>query len=409
MGLTAPVTLHAHTMLTPQRLLSPGWLTVDGSIVTDVGAGHPPTRHRVVRLGGHLLVPGFVDLHVHGGGGAQVNGVTTPDLLDADSVEAAAPAGVAAVARSVRRLAAHHARHGTTALLATVVTCPPAELLDAVRGIAACMGVSVAGARVLGANLEGPWLASSRAGAHEVRQLRPPDVAELIGVLAASPGAVRVVTIAPELAGATTLVRELVEHGIVVSVGHTDADYATTNDAIAAGATHVTHLFNAMAGLHHRDPGPIGAALADERVTVEIIADGVHVHPAVVGIVIRAARGRLVAVTDAIAASDAVHVSGGRVTLAGAPDTLAGSLLTMDVAVANLVRAGASVQEAVTAATATPAGVIGAGSAGTIAVGAAADLAILDPDLTCAATVIGGCVVHDPGDLLQGALPAAAG
>lgn len=394
------VTLHAQALLTPEQLLTPGWLTIEDSLITAVGEGHPPRGGSVVRLGGHLLVPGFVDLHVHGGGGASVNGAPSADS-SADAVEA-----------SVRRLAAHAVRHGTTALLATAMAGPPDELLGVVRGIQAIMRGPLGagtGARVLGANLEGPWLSPARAGAHDICHLRAPDLDELGRLVAAAPGVVRIVTVAPELAGATHLIHRLVAEGIVAAIGHTDAEYATTVAAIDAGATHVTHLFNAMAGLHHRDPGPVAAGLNDERVTVEVIADGIHVHPAVLGLVVRAAPGRLVAITDAVTATSAVHVDGARVTVVGAPDTLAGSLLTMDAAIANLVRAGASVRAAVAAATMTPARVIGETSVGSIAVGRPADLAILDPDLGCSATVIAGRCVHDPDDVLHGALPRVAG
>lgn len=398
-----PVTLHAHAVLTPSRRLSPGWVTVRGSVVTALGSGRPPTEGHVVRLGGHLIVPGYVDLHVHGGGGAQVNGDSANDVRG-----------------SVRRFADHHVRHGTTALLATAVSCPPDELLEVVRGIAACMEDPQAGARILGAHLEGPWLSPARAGAQDIHFLRPPDAGELGRLQRAAPDTIRRVTLAPELPGALALIGELTRHRIVASIGHTDADFATAQEAIEAGATSVTHLFNAMPGLHHRDPGPAAAALRDARVTVELIADGVHIHPAVLALVVRAAPGRVVAVTDAVAATGlaagrheighgAVDVAAGRVSMVDAPQTLAGSVLTMDEAVANLVRAGVSVQEAVTAATATPARTIEDSSIGVIRVGSGADLAILDPELRCSATVVGGRAVHDPEDLLQGALPAPAG
>lgn len=397
------ITLHAQTLLTPDRRLDPGWVTVDGAVVAAVGAGRPPTDGHVVRLGGRLLVPGLVDLHVHGGDGAQVNGDTASDA-----------------ASSVRRLAAFHARHGTTALLATTVSCPPDQLAETLRGIAGCVDDPKAGARVLGAHLEGPWLSPARAGGHDPRFLRRPDSGELATLVAAAPGVIRIVTVAPELSGGLALIRELCEHGIVASVGHTTADFAVMQSAVEAGVTSVTHLFNAMPGLHHRDPGPVGAALGDPRVFVEVIADGVHIHPALLALVGRAAAGRVVAVTDAIAAtglasgrhrvgSSAVDVSSGRVTLVDAPKTLAGSVLTMDAAVATLVRAGATVQEAVTAATATPARLLGETAYGTIAVGAPADFTILDPNLRCYATVIGGRAVHDPEDLFHGALPRPTG
>jgi len=219
------------------------------------------------------------------------------------------------------------------------------------------------------------------------------------------------VTLAPELDGALEVVEAMVHEGIVAAIGHTDADLAMTLAAIDAGARHVTHLFNAMPPLHHRRPGPVGAALTDPRVTVEVIADGVHLDPRVLGIVIRQTEGRLVAVTDASAATGlppgrftlgqrAVDVSGDRVTLVDAAETLAGSVLTMDRAVSNLVAAGASLSAAVTAASATPARLIGEHDRGVIRVGAAADIVVLEPSLTCAATVVAGHVAFDSTGLL---------
>ena len=214
------------------------------------------------------------------------------------------------------------------------------------------------------------------------------------------------VTLAPELEGGLELIAALVAAGVVASIGHTDADLALTRAAVVAGARHVTHLFNAMPGLHHRRPGPAGLALTDQRVTVEVIADGVHLDPLVLSLVMSAAGDRVVAVTDASAAvglspgtlwlgSREVEVLGDRVVLVEAADTLAGSLLTMDRAVANLVAAGASLSAAVTAATAAPARVVGELDRGVIRVGAAADIAVLDPDLSCVATLVGGQVIFD--------------
>lgn len=392
----SPVTLVAERLLTPRELLSPGWVTVAGSVVVGVGAGTPPAGARIVDLAGRLLVPGFIDLHVHGGGGEQVNGGRTRSVAD-----------------SVRSVAAFHARHGTTALLATTASDSPDNLVSAVRGIAETMREpAVGGARILGAHLEGPWLAPARAGAHDPSQLRSPTVDELECLLAAAPGAVRMVTLAPELRGALDVIAAMRAARVVASLGHTEAHLETVLAAADAGATHVTHLFNAMSGLHHREPGLVGAALSDPRLSVEIVADGEHVHSVVLGLVLRLAAGRVVAVTDAVAATGvaagssrvgglAVEVSGGgRVSLTSAPGTLAGSTLTMDRAVAGLVAAGASLVDAVSAATAAPARVVDDTRGGQIRVGGRADIAVLSADLSCAATIVGGRTVFDPEGLL---------
>ena len=245
--------------------------------------------------------------------------------------------------------------------------------------------------------------------------MRPPDLEELATLLEGAPGVVRMVTIAPELPGALDMVAALLEAGVVASIGHTEADLDTTMAAVAVGARHVTHLFNRMPGLHHRRPGPVGVALTDQRLTVELIPDGIHVDPVVIALVMRAAAGRVVAVTDAMAASGQpvgtqrigeleVKVAEGRAVLAAAPETLAGSVVTMDHAVANLVSAGISMTDAVSAATEIPARVVGERARGRIEVGSSADVVVLEPSLMCSATVVAGRAVFDPTRLLEGRL-----
>ena len=380
------VVLGAARVATPAVLHAPGWLVLEGTEVVDCGAGPMPGPG--VDLGDRTLAPGFVDVHVHGGDGAQVHGDSTDEVADA-----------------VATLAAFHARHGTTALVATTVTDTPEQLRTAVAGVAR--------SAVLGSHLEGPWLSPARRGAHDPALLRAPDVDELRALIDASEGTLRMVTVAPELPGADALVRAAVDAGVVVSVGHTDADLATVRRAFDLGARHVTHLFNGMPGLHHRDPGPVAAALEDPRVSVEVIADGRHVHPAVLGLVGRLLPDRLVAVTDATAAtglppgthrlgSRDVTVEDGRVTLADTPGTLAGSVLTLDRAVALLVReAGLPLPGALAAASLHPARTLGETTKGELRPGADADLVVLSPDLDVEVTVIGGRVVHDPGGLLS--------
>ncbi len=388
--------LRAEEVLTPQQRLRPGWVTVRGTRIDAVGSGCPPSGLAVLDLGARVLTPGFVDLHVHGGDGAQVNGATPEE-----------------VAASVSTVARCHLRHGTTALLATTVADTPARLTAAVRGVAAAGAQPVPeAAYVLGAHLEGPWVAPGRAGAQDPHALRAPNVSELAALLDAAPGTVRLVTLAPELPGAFDLIRVATTEGLVVSVGHTEADWETTKRAFDAGARHVTHLFNAMPGVHHRRPGPVLAALDDPRVSVEIIADGIHIHPAVLARVLAAAPDRVTAVTDAMAATglppgryrlgrlDVIR-EGARVALAEAPGTLAGSVLTMDRAVKVLVDAGVGLPEAVTAATATPARVLGEPTRGRLEPGAEADLVVLERDLSVAAVLRAGRPAHDPQGLLH--------
>lgn len=375
---------------------APGWVEIEGGLVRATGEGDPPGNSSAIDVGGRYVSPGFVDLHVHGGGGAQVNG---------DDPEQ--------VAREVRTLAAFHCRHGTTSLLATTVSDTTPRLQASLRGIDIAQRVSHAGARIVGAHLEGPWLSTDRAGAQRRDLLRDPTTAELEDLLAVVPGLISVITIAPELPGAMEVIRAGSAQGVVMSVGHTNADAETVQAAFDAGARHVTHLFNAMPGLHHRDIGPVGMALGDDRVSVEIIADGHHLAPELLLLTERMAPGRVVAVTDAMAAAGCAdgdyplggviaRVQGGRAVLADAPQTMAGSVTTLDSCIAELVHAGVSVQHAISCATNVPARVIGApAGVGAIAPGGVADLTILDTEFRCVATIIGGRTIWDPRALLD--------
>jgi N-acetylglucosamine-6-phosphate deacetylase len=371
------VVLAAGAVFTPAERLAPGWVHVRGDRVAAVGSGPPPDGPLERPSDGAIVAPGFVDLHVHGGGGAQVG---------ADAEE------IAAVAR-------FHARHGTTALLATTVPAPETALAATVRAVADVAAAPPTGrARVLGAHLEGPFVSAERPGALEVRDLRAPDRAELARLLAAGGGAVRTIVIAPELPGALDLIGAAVAEGLVVGLGHTDATYAEAQAGIDRGARVATHLFNAMRPLHHREPGVVGAALAEPRVTAELIADGVHVHPAALALV-HAAKGAggIALVTDAMQAAGlpdgdyalgvrTIAVTGGEARTANG--ALAGSTLTMDRAVRVCVDAGIPLGDALRMASATPASVLG--EAGVLAPGAPADLVVLDPDLQAIATMVAG-------------------
>jgi N-acetylglucosamine-6-phosphate deacetylase len=354
---------------TPGGVLDPGWVLVENGAISAVGEGEPPGRPDAGRTeaGGAWVVPGFVDIHVHGGGGASF---TEP--------------------AQVRQAVEAHRRHGTTTMLASLVSRPVPELVEQV----AALREYVTGGLLAGIHLEGPFLSAARCGAHDPAVLRPPDAASVDTLLAAGQGAIRMVTIAPELDGAVPAVKRLVDAGVLAAVGHTDARAEDVVPAVDAGASVATHLFNGMRPLHHREPGPIGTLLDDERVTVELICDLVHLHPTVVRLAARhAGGGRTVVITDAISAAGAgdgvydiggleVTVTGGVPTLAGG-GSLAGSTLTMDAAFRNLVHGcGLGVLEAVTASATRPAELLGLGNVtGRIAPGYAADLVLLGETL----------------------------
>jgi N-acetylglucosamine-6-phosphate deacetylase len=368
------------SMLANGRLVTPdgivdGWLETDGRTIVGLGAGEPP-RQADHDLNGQWVVPGFVDIHVHGGGGADFS---TGSLQEA------------------RRAVGLHRRHGTTTMLASLVTAE----LDTMVGSIESLAELVDSGDLAGIHLEGPFLAPARCGAHDPDLLRAPEPAAVGRLASVGRTRVRMVSLAPELPHSIDAIRRLVDAGVVVTVGHTDATYTQTTAAIDAGATVGTHLFNAMRPLHHREPGPVPALLEDDRVTVELICDGAHLHPAAVRLAMRSASARRVAlVTDAMAAAGAadgdyllgrlkVRVRDG---VARLPDErLAGSTLTMDRAFRFAVKTGASVEEAVMMSSTTPARVLGmADRVGSINVGMDADLVVLGEDLAVHAVMAKG-------------------
>jgi N-acetylglucosamine-6-phosphate deacetylase len=362
----------ASHVVTPTGILSPGWVEVESGVITAVGQGPAPEP---VPVHQGWLVPGFVDMHCHGGGGA--------------SFMAADPESVATVV-------ATHRLHGTTSIIASLVSATPDLLLAQVEALAGQCDAGV----IRGIHLEGPWICERYRGAHDPLALRPPDLDELDALLAAGNGHIRMITIAPELPGALPAIEAASASGVVVAVGHTDADYEQVAAAIDAGATVATHLFNAMRPLGQRDPGPVAALTQDPRVTVELIVDGVHVAEPVVALGRRAAEGRVALVTDAMSAAGgvdgdymlgslAVSVVDGvaRLVEGGA---IAGSTLTLDHAVRRFVReCGATVPQAVAAAATTPADLMGLSDVGAIEPGRRADLVALDPDLTLLGVTLG--------------------
>lgn len=360
----------ADAIVSGGQVLRPGWIVVDDDRVVEAGAGDPP-RPADIELGAVTVVPGFVDMHVHGGGGTSY---TAGDIAD------------------VHAAAAFHRAHGTTSTLASLVAAHPAELLTAVAGLRRAADAG----DIVGIHLEGPWLSAHRCGAHDPTALRAPESSEIAAVLRAGGDAIAMVTLAPELPGGVAAIEQFVDAGVVVAVGHTEATYEQTRQAIARGARVGTHLFNAMRSLHHREPGPALALLEDHRVTVELVGDGVHVHPSLVEYVTETAGpSRVALVTDAMAAAgmtDGAYRLGvldvevvdsvARVASTGA---IAGSTATMDLLFRRALRTdGLADDDALCAAVAmtstTPARTLGRDDIGDLTPGRRADFVVVGAD-----------------------------
>jgi N-acetylglucosamine-6-phosphate deacetylase len=380
-------TVTAPTLLLGDALVRPGWVAFDGTRIAGAGHGRPP-QPPTIELPRGLLAPGLIDL--------QINGAYGHDFADADED---AWVGIA------RRLP----ETGVTSFVPTIITAPVEELATSMsryRELRPRLD-GAGGARTLGLHCEGPFLAAGRHGAHREDLLVDPTPDRIEQLLAASDGALAYLTLAPEREGALAAIRTLVAAGVRVAVGHSDASDVEVAAAADVGATLVTHLFNAQRPLHHRDPGVVGAGLADPRLTLGLIVDLHHVAPTAVRATFAAAAGRVMLVTDAIAAlgmPPGTYDLGGQRTIVreDAPPvrddgTLAGSVLRMDDAVANTVSCGADLATALTAATRVPADAIGRRDLGRLAPGAVADLVWLDDDGRSAATWVAGATAFiDP-------------
>ncbi|HEX4788476.1 MAG TPA: N-acetylglucosamine-6-phosphate deacetylase [Actinospica sp.] len=369
------------SLVLPGRIVEQGWLLVEDGRIAGVAAapGQPQPvlqpQTAVHDLGGQHVVPGFVDMHVHGGGGATF---TTGD------------------AEQAVRAARFHLGHGTTTMVASTVT---AELSDIEHHVGELSGL-VQDGLLAGLHLEGPFISKDRCGAHDPDLLRAPEPAALRRLLRAGNGTVRMITVAPELEHGMDAVRLLTEEGVIAAVGHTDATYAQTRAAIELGAPVGTHVFNAMRPVHHREPGPVTALLEQDQVIAEVVNDGLHVHPSVVSLMFAAAGAhRIALITDAIVAAGVgdgeyslgsltVQVRAGEARLTEG-DSLAGSTLTMDNALRNAVRlAGVPLADAAVSAALTPARALGlADRIGSLEIGKQADLVALDADLRVASVM----------------------
>ncbi|MET0579438.1 MAG: N-acetylglucosamine-6-phosphate deacetylase, partial [Ilumatobacteraceae bacterium] len=379
----APLIVHSATLVSDGTVSANSWVAVTGTRITGIGTGDgwrallEPDAPEPVDACGAYLTAGFIDIHCHGGGGASF--ADGPD--------------------GIRTALAVHRATGTTRSVLSLVTASMDDLVDQLGVIA---DLTRDDPTILGSHLEGPFLDAGHKGAHDPEYLLAPHRSTVARLIDAGRGALRQVTLAPELPGGLDAVRQLTDAGVVAAVGHTDADFAVASSAFDAGAGILTHAFNAMNGLHHRAPGPVAAAIASDRAVLEIINDGVHVRPEVVRIAFAAAPGRIALVTDAMAAAGSVDgdyrlgsldvtVTDGVARLADG-GSIAGSTLTLDAALRQAVaEAGIALPDAIAAVTSTPARAIGRGhDLGSVAAGYAADLVLLDADLTVTAVWAAG-------------------
>jgi N-acetylglucosamine-6-phosphate deacetylase len=392
-------------LILPDRVVANGLLRTEAGRITglwDLEAEKAPQPDPQHLTEAPFVSPGFMDIHVHGGGGG--------DFMDGD------PEAVVAITEC-------HVKHGTTALLATTLTAPEEQILAAIRAVKAA---PKRGTRIVGFHIEGPYINEKWRGAQNPEYVRAADLAEVDRWLAVARGATTGaptdaahsstcscgcndrwhITLAPEIPGHLDAIRGLVERGFVVSAGHTDCTYAQLQAATQVGLSHATHLYNAMRGLHHREPGTVGGALTLPGLTIELIADGIHVHPASMRLAVNA-RGvdSSLLVTDAMRAAgmpDGEYVLGElKVTVRNGEarlqdGTLAGSLLTMATAVRNMVKlVGLELHQAVQMASLNPARRHGLDAElGSLAVGKRADLVLLDNDLQVESTIVGGQIAH---------------
>jgi len=386
---TNQILLHNARVFGPSRDWYPGWLLVSGGKISLLGAGTPPefpkeTLIRKIDAGGKIILPGFIDVHAHGGMGHEA--------MDAS-------------ADGIKTMAQFYAKHGVTAFLPTTWAATGEAIGRVINTVSGMIGPVANGATILGVHLEGPYLNPKHSGAQDVKLVRPADRDEALKFL--DSGIVRLITLAPEFLENEWLITECVRRGITVSLGHTAATYEEVKKAVQMGVTHDTHTYNAMVGLNHREPGTVGGVMTSPEILCELICDNIHVHPAAQKVLIRAkSPDGVILVTDCTRGTGMPEgqypIDNRTITIkdgiARLPDgTIAGSILTMERALKNAMAAsGLPLGEAWPMTSLNAARNIGVSAQkGSIEVGKDADLVVLGDDLDVQMTIANGVVVFE--------------
>lgn len=380
------------TLITPFEKIEEGFLIIKAGRIAEVGLGQPREIMEAaeeIDAKGSYVLPGFIDLHIHGGGGHDVMGNSFAALNE--------------ISKTL-------VKEGVTSFLPTTLTAAHEGLLAATESVRKAMDRSTEGAEILGVHLEGPYFNPQRAGGQPKEFMRPPSMQEVKEYIRASGGKIKILSLAPEMEGALDLIRFLDREGMVAAIGHSDATYEETLEAAEAGLRHATHTFNAMREFHHREPGTLGAVLTLDSISAEVIADGVHVHPASIKILIKC-KGyeKVVVISDAImgmGAPDGEYQLGGRAIIVqnGASrfkdGGIAGSAMSVGKGVKNLIRwLDLELPQIIQMATLNPARAIGEeGRKGSLEVGKDADIIICDQELNVKMTIVRGRVVHQESD-----------
>jgi N-acetylglucosamine-6-phosphate deacetylase len=379
-------------IISGDAIIPRGYIGIENGIIAEIGVGGPTHKSAIrpsaegahwIDAEGDYICPGFIDLHVHGVGICDLHNDT---------------------ARGIKKMVKILASQGVTSFLPTLVTAPIEKIIETITAISASVSEGH-GANILGINMEGPFLSAEKRGAHPLKDIKSPNLSELKRIIDAAQGKLKIMTIAPEMPGAMDLVNLLKQNGVIPAMGHTMATYEDTVSALEGGIYYICHVFNAMAPFHHRNPGPVPAILMRKDVSVEIIADGVHLHPAVIKLLYQIKqREKIILITDALAGimrkGDKAEFAGVQVESNGTGaysenNTLMGSVTPMNRAIQNMIQfTDSSLTSAIKLATINPANILGIGDKkGTIEIGKDADLVILGEDFSIKSTLIAGKLI----------------